>query len=79
MWHVSIAEHDGHGVIRMNQVRNKTALFTLGRKLLNGVGSGETFEKVGDTAIHVRRSLSDEEIAGLDPAWVAIPAVDRAG
>ncbi len=78
MWHVSIAEHDGHGVMRTAAIRNKTALFTLGRKLLQGVGNGETFEKTGDLAIHVRRSLSDEEIAGLNPEWLAIPAIDRA-
>ena len=63
----------------MRAVPNKQLLFALGRKLLEGVGVGETFEKVGDQAVHVRRSLSDEEIAGLDPAWLARPAIDRAG
>ncbi len=63
----------------MRAVTGKRLLFSIGRKLLDGVGSGQMFEKVGDTAVHIRRSLSDEEIAGLDPAWVALPAIDRAG
>jgi len=60
-------------------VLNKGLVYGLGVKLLDGVGAGETFMKYGEVAFHVRRSLSDQEIAGLDPAWLAIPPVDMAG
>jgi hypothetical protein len=79
VWHVSLAMVDSAGVVRLRQVTNKARLYEIGRGLLCGVGDGETFEQQSDTTIHIRRSLSAAEIAGLDPAWLAIPAIDIAG
>lgn len=45
-------------------------------RLLDGIGQGPTIEHIGESAVHWRRSLSDEEIALLPPGWMAIPAVD---
>lgn len=58
---------------------NKKAAYALGESLLNGVGMEPTYTKIGDIAFHVRRPLTPEEIAGLSPEWLAIPAVDIAG
>jgi hypothetical protein len=60
-------------------VLNKKAAYALGETLLAGVGMEPTYMKIGDIAFHVRRSLSADEIAGLDPDWLAIPPVDMAG
>lgn len=57
---------------------NKKRPIWLARHLLEGVGTGEVFQKQDTLAFHIRRSLSPEEIAGLDPAWLAIPAIDTA-
>lgn len=47
--------------------------------LLRGVGHGQDFWKRGESAMHLRRQLSDEEVAGLPPEWMALPAIDEAG
>ena len=49
------------------------------RRLLAGVGG--SVEEIGlyPFAYHLRRGLTDEEIAGLDQAWCALPAHDPAG
>lgn len=79
MWHVSMAVLTISDIVPMRRVRHKDRLLKIGRDLLAGVGTGETFEKQTDTAIHVRRRLSESELAGLSPEWLAIPAVDMAG
>lgn len=48
------------------------------RTLLAGVGTGEDVRERGDVALHLKRRLSDGELARLDPAWLANPAVDGA-
>lgn len=48
----------------------------LAEHLLRGVGTGESIRNAGQYVMHVRRSLSDAEIAAIDQAWLAIPAVD---
>ena len=48
-------------------------------RLLGGVGTGETKRMRSEAVLHARRKLSDLELAQLDPAWCAIPAVDIAG
>lgn len=45
-------------------------------RLLYDVGQGPTIEHIGESAVHFRRSLSEEEIALLPLGWMAIPAVD---
>lgn len=51
----------------------------LARSLIEGVGAGPLYEHRRSIAQHARRSLSASEIAGLDPAWLAIEPVDMAG
>jgi len=62
-------ERWGEGVLR--------AARRLLMELLGGVGMGESVEKVGRWAIHMRRSLSPAEIATLSADWLAIPARDE--
>ncbi len=82
MWHASIAvcnnASQSRAVANWSAKQNGRAL-RLARQILGGVGAGETFVKYGHYVVHVRRSLSAEEIAGMDLAWLAIPAVDMAG
>ena len=79
MWHASVSFR------RHNWVLVPTAEWTLrtmrraeeiAERALRGVGAGASRWDTKKVALHFRRSLSDEEIAGLDPAWCAIPAVD---
>ena len=80
MWHASIALlNQSLRPVLWRSVTNKQFAYAIGRKLLDGVGTGETYMKAGERVFHIRRALSDEEIAGLDPAWLAIPAIDIAG
>lgn len=44
---------------------------------LHGVGTGESVELLKPTCLHVRRSLSDDEMGTLSAAWLAIPARDE--
>lgn len=44
---------------------------------LQGVGRGEPVSFLGKLALHLRRSLSDEEVGLLSPEWLAIPAQDE--
>ena len=79
MWHASIARLGrtapisttrwGDGVIR----EAKRQLF----KALLGVGREPTVLSMRRIALHVRRSLSDEEMGLLDCEWLAIPARDE--
>ncbi len=79
MWHVSIArlrgtwlpvstEQWGGGVLR--------AARRVAQEILWGVGTGEAVELLRPTCLHVRRSLTDDEIATLSPEWLALPARD---
>lgn len=79
MWHASIAEMGNTAARPTRWVINKKRPVWLAHHLLEGVGTGELYEKQDELAFHTRRSLSPEEIAGLDPAWLAIPPVDMAG
>jgi hypothetical protein len=44
---------------------------------LEGVGTGETVERMMKVALHHRRSLNPKELATLSAEWLAIPAVDQ--
>jgi hypothetical protein len=44
--------------------------------LLAGVGTGPDHWKEGEGALHLRRRLSEAELARLDPGWLALPAID---
>jgi hypothetical protein len=49
------------------------------KQTLGGVGMIPSAVQRGVTAFHYRRSLTDEELAGLAPEWCAIPPVDEGG
>lgn len=55
----------------LDQLAEKVA-----RNLLSGVGSGEWIWERPREVWHLRRSLSDSEIAQLPKAWLAIEPVD---
>lgn len=64
---------------RLRRWERKTAA-ELGGLVLAGVGlAPDRVDVTSSRVVHVRRSLTDAEIAGLDPAWLAIEATDRAG
>ena len=46
-------------------------------KILDGVGAGESVEALRPTCLHVRRSLSLEELGALSAEWLAMPARDE--
>ncbi len=79
MWHASIARLGpvtpiptarwGEGVNR----EAKRQLFNA----LKDVGKEPTVISMGKIAIHMRRSLSDEEMATLSCEWLAIPALNE--
>lgn len=49
----------------------------LAREILYGVGTGESVEALRPTCLHLRRSLSPDEIGTLSAEWLAIPARDE--
>jgi hypothetical protein len=67
-----------HRVVQPGQWDRKTLAKARGRAevLLEGVGTGPDHWTRGADAIHLRRRLSDAEIERLDPAWLALPAID---
>lgn len=81
MWHASLSlPRAARPLVTTKwtrQQRNEAA--RQARQLLEGVGGA--VEEVGlyPFAFHLRRGLSDPEIAGLDRAWCALPATDPAG
>jgi hypothetical protein len=48
------------------------------RVLMYGVGQGETKIDSEGYVLQHRRTLTEEEIAKLEPAWLALPAIDEA-
>lgn len=79
MWHVSIARMSNSGPVSLDRWGGGTFRDALRRALhaLGEVGTGQTVDYRGRIAFHVRRSLSDSEMATLDPAWLALPAQDE--
>lgn len=78
MWHASVAVMDeGQPVPPLATTDAEArAAATQCAAMLAGVGMEPSRFEPKDIAFHLRRSLSDAEIARLDPAWLAIPAVD---
>ena len=78
MWHASIAVLTADGPVLAAELPEASVhkARMLARSLVAGVGTGSLIEQTGDIALHCRRSLSDREIAGLDPEWLAIEPVD---
>jgi hypothetical protein len=81
VWHVSLARFSKTAIIPLDRwgggVRREAR--RLVDSVLSGAGTGPLVEHVSKsgTVVHFRRSLSDEEIATLSPAWLAIPAQDE--
>lgn len=80
-WHVSMSmtELDGH-----MKPRQQRAAVDLGRRVLGPAGdvAGERYdwgEHSGVYVVHVRRPVAERELALLPPAFLACPAIDRAG
>lgn len=79
MWHASVCKRgkDGRSTPSSGvSPKDTRSAVALGMYLLDGVGTGATLRHTKHIAFHTRRRLSDQELAGLDPAWLAIPAVD---
>ena len=79
MWHASIAYLKNSGPVfaarwgdgTLREARRILAI------TLNGVGCGETVERMTNVALHHRRSLNSGELATLSAEWLAIPAIDQ--
>lgn len=78
VWHASQAAQTDYGPIPIAELdrKERRILRALGEKLLEGVGAGDWIHHEKQVAVHVRRRLSEAELRGLDPAWLAIPAID---
>jgi hypothetical protein len=81
VWHASIALRDDAGPVRTSTVdrRRRRLAFALAARLLDGVGVGDAVEQVKEHVFHVRRKVSPRELAAIDQAWLAVPAVDGGG
>jgi hypothetical protein len=86
VWHVSISTWSNGGMlkpVRDLSLREVLRACSLGDALLIGVGDGRravafTRDPPAD-CIHIQKPLTEKEIAILDPAWLALPAVDDLG
>ena len=81
MWHVSLSLPQAHGPLVTDkwtrQQRNEA--HRQARRLLAGVGGLVEETGLYPFAYHVRRMLTDNEIAGLDQGWCALPGIDAGG
>lgn len=81
MWHASIGVRIGrsHALpVEAWPLAVELRVWKYAQLLLRDVGAGPEYRKRGTIVVHLRRSLSATEIAALDPAWLAIPAIDMA-
>jgi hypothetical protein len=76
VWHSSIARLGNTAPIPTDRWGEGTRRDAVRRLMdaLDGVGTGESISTQRKIAWHVRRSLSDAEIATLSAEWLAIPA-----
>ncbi len=79
MWHASIAKLGSSAPVPTDRwgdgVRHSAnRLLT---EALSGVGKEPTVTTMRKIAVHMRRSLSDEEMGMLTCEWLAIPARDE--
>ena len=81
MWHVSIARVNpsGKGLISTSRWGGGTLRYArrMAMRTLNGIGDGEAVEMLRPAALHLRRSLSLDEVGALSAEWLAIPARDE--
>lgn len=80
MWHASVSVLGPTGVPVPRErltPRTRARLREVAAGLLRGVGAGpDRWDARSNGVLHLRRALSAAELASLDPAWLAIPAVD---
>lgn len=80
MWHASVAQLSKFGEL-IGTKRWGDGVLRAARRLasgtLDGVGRGESVETLTPGCLHLRRSLSDAEIATLTAEWLALPARDE--
>lgn len=88
MWHASVAVWSARlstgwsdGPIPSSRVHPdcRTAALDYCKFMLRGVGQLPSALQRNRIAFHYRRDLTDQEIAGLDKDWCAIPATVRGG
>lgn len=81
MWHASIAVVWDYRLVPWERCGLKTRAVVRDKVigLFAGVGTGDTRRDRSAVVLHARRRLHDRELAQLDPAWCAIPAVAIAG
>ena len=81
MWHASISVHDGGGQVPWSRcgLASRAIVRDVVIGLLSGAGTGATRRERSAVVLHARRRLSELELAALEPAWCALPAVGIAG
>lgn len=83
MWHASIARLNRTGTTLVSTWGDGTLRDAKRRALalLDGVGRGNPVYATTPKgkALHVRKSLSDEEMEMLTEEWLALPAIDEFG
>jgi hypothetical protein len=81
VWHVSLSMPTPRGPYSTDrwtkQQRNEARRVAM--RLLDGVGQDPEQHDQYPFSWQLRRSLTDAEMARLDPAWCALPAVDEGG
>lgn len=80
VWHASIAyrpdPRKAPQLVESWTAKRRAKAATALRELLGGVGTGPDHWSDTGLALHLRRRLSDAELARIDPAWLALPAID---
>lgn len=81
MWHASLSLRIGGGPFPTGKWtrQQRREAERVAARLLAGVGQAPERGDVYPFSYQLRRCLTDAELVRLDPAWVAIPAVDEGG
>lgn len=81
VWHASLSARTDSEILPWDRYRLKARAFARQHlfDLLWGVGEGDTRRDRSEHVLHARRKLNADELAMLDPAWLAIEPVDIAG
>jgi len=81
VWHVSLSRPEGLGPrptgTWTRQERNEAS--RVAHRLLADVGQDPERADFYPMSFQLRRCLTDGELASLDPAWCALPALDEGG
>jgi hypothetical protein len=80
VWHASVARLSQSGAVISTARWGDGTLREarrIARDTLHGVGVSESVEMIRPTCVHLRRSLSLDEVGTLSAEWLAIPARDE--